>query len=238
MTPLKVLFMRLNHQRKYRLLVTISVLFTTLIIIFGLFFRQFIYWQTSDMLLEESNRYFSQINEELTLDYLSTRKVVSQTVHILSRTAISTADTLEKRLQAVPVFQAALKEEPILSGLQVGYETGDFFIVRPLNNGYMREQFSAPPNAAFVVDNISRGEGGQRYLQRIWFTDSLTEIGRATPKVTKYDPRGRPWYKAALATDQEASTAPYLFHFVPFRGGILSFSVGMNHLQQCFFSTT
>ncbi len=42
-----------KSPRQFRLLITISVLFTILIVTFGLFFRQLIYWQTSEMLLEE-----------------------------------------------------------------------------------------------------------------------------------------------------------------------------------------
>jgi HD-GYP domain-containing protein (c-di-GMP phosphodiesterase class II) len=206
--------MRQKKPHHFRLLVTISVLFTALIIVFGLFFRQFIYWQTSKILLEESDRYFSQINEELTLDFLATRKAVSQTVHILSRTEITSAVTLDERLRFVPMFHAALQEEPHLSGLQVGYGSGDFFIVRPINNDYMRKQFSAPAMAGIVVDNITSGADNKRYLQRLWYTDSLVEIDRSAPIAADYDPRIRPWYKAALTTSQEIGTAPYLFRFV------------------------
>jgi hypothetical protein len=139
--------MRQRNHRHFRLLVIISVLFTALIIVFCLFFRQFIYWQTSNLLLEESDRCFSQIKDELTLDFQAPRRAVSQTVHILSRTEITSAATLDERLRFVPIFQAALQEEPTISGLQVGYESGDYFIVRLINDVYMRIQWSIPPMA-------------------------------------------------------------------------------------------
>ena len=72
--------------RRYRILVTISGLFITLVVLFGLFFRQFIFWQTSELLLEESKRLFGQVNRELSLSYLATRRTISQTVNILGAT--------------------------------------------------------------------------------------------------------------------------------------------------------
>ena len=61
--------MQRKKPRKFRLLVTISVLFTVLIIFYGLFFRQFIFWQTSNLLLDGSDRYFAQVSRELILEY-------------------------------------------------------------------------------------------------------------------------------------------------------------------------
>lgn len=85
-------------SRGFRIVITISVLFITLMVIFGLFFRKFIYWQTSTILLDESKRLFGQINKELSLNYLSTRKTIAQTIHMLGATSIDSAATLEERL--------------------------------------------------------------------------------------------------------------------------------------------
>lgn len=217
-----------KNPRRYRILITISVLFITLVVLFGLFFRQFIFWQTSSMLLEESKRLFAQVNKELSLNYLATRKTISQTVHILGATPIASATTLEERLSFLPLLQAALVQEPYLSGLQVGYDTGDYFIVRPLANEYMRTQFHAPPGADLVVDNIVRNSGQKPQLQRLWFTEKLVEIDRSPPEEIDYDPRLRPWYIAALASEQEIETPPYLFHFVRQMGVTIAYMPSAN----------
>ena len=200
--------------RRYRILITISVLFTTFVVLFGLFFLEFIYWQTSNLLLEESKRLFEQINKELSLNYQATRKTISHTVHLLGSTSIRSATKLEERLSFLPVLQAALVQEPNLTGLQIGYSTGDYFIVRPLANEYMRKQFSAPFNASFVVDNITTKGGSKPQLQRLWLTDKLVEIGISEPENVDYDPRLRPWYIDAIGSDKEIVTEPYLFYFV------------------------
>ncbi len=229
--------------RRYRILVTISALFITLVVLFGLFFRQFIFWQTSELLLEESKRLFGQVNRELSLSYLATRRTISQAVHMLGATEISRAATLEDRLAYLPLLQAALLQEPQLTGLQVGYDTGEYFIVRPLVNEQMRKQFHAPDTADLVVDNISTNPGSKPRLQRLWFTSKLDEIGRSTAQPTDYDPRLRPWYIEAIGSESEIVTDPYLFHFVrqmgltiafmpPAGGAVIAGDVTLYHLSQ------
>jgi len=192
----------------------ISVLFISLVVLFGLFFRQFIYWQTSNLLIEESKKIFGRINSELAQSYLTTSKTIGQAVHMLAATGLPSANTLEERLTFLPILQAALTQEPNLTGLEVGYATGDYFIVRPLIDEHMREQFGAPEAAALVVDNIVRPPGGKPLMQRIWYTETLGEIERTEPEQSDYDPRLRPWYIEAINADKAITTAPYLFHFV------------------------
>ncbi|MFW2368735.1 MAG: HD domain-containing phosphohydrolase, partial [Desulforhopalus sp.] len=203
-----------KNGQQYKFRIVISVLFTVLVVIFGVFFGQFIFWRTSNMLLEESKQYFSQVHDELSLDFAGTRKTVAQTVRILSKTPIVSATSLEERLESLPLFQASLTGLPNLTTLQVGYDSGDYFIVRELNSEVIRDQFGAPPEASLVVDNISRKPDGKRYLQRIWFTPSLQELKRGIPETTEYDPRVRPWFTAAIGAGRDIRTAPYLFHFM------------------------
>ncbi len=229
--------------QQYRFRIIISVLFTLLIVIFGLFFGRFIFWRTSTMLLEESKRYFTQIHSELSLDFGSTRKTVAQTVRLIGKTPIATATTLEQRLESLPLLQAALAAEPNLAALEIGYNNGDFFIVRVLGSELMREQFSAPPGAGLVVDNISRAGDGLRYLERFWYGPALQMLGRAVPEKTDYDPRIRPWYTAAVSADDSIRTAPYLFYFmkqmgltiarkVEGTGSVVAGDVTLYHLSQ------
>ncbi|SHO46760.1 HD domain-containing phosphohydrolase [Desulfopila aestuarii] len=201
----------------------ISVLFISLVVLFGLFFRQFIYWQTSNLLIEESKRIFSRINRELAQSYLTTRKTIGQAVHMLAATDLPNASTLEERLSFLPILQAALTQEPNLTDLEVGYATGDYFIVRPLIDDHMRRQFNAPEEATLVVDNIVRPPYGKPQMQRIWMNDKLSEIASTEPEPTDYDPRLRPWYIEAINSDKAITTAPYLFHFVRQMGVTIAF---------------
>lgn len=157
-----------------------------------------------------------------------THQTISQIVHILASTSLSTAATLEERFSFLPVLQTSLVQEPKLVDLQIGYSTGDYFIVRTLGNGSMRKQFSAPPGADLVVDNITRSFDGTSLLQRFWFSEELVEISRSIPKTTNYDPRLRPWYIEAIASEKEIVTKPYLFHFIRQMGLTIAFMPQMN----------
>lgn len=215
--------MRNAHPRRFKILITISVLFTGLIIVFGFTFRQLVFHQTSKMLIDTSVQYFEQVHNELKLNYAVVKTTVSQSLHIIGNDGIGAADTLEERLSFVPPIAAALRQEQKLSAFQVGYDSGDYFIVRPINNDYMRKQFSAPESAIIVVDNIGEGEDGRRILTRLWFDGDLQQIGPAVIKPNAYDPRFRPWYKAAMTQNGETSSAPYLFHFI----GQMGSTIGM-----------
>jgi len=213
-------------HRRFRILFTITVLFTALIVVFGLVFRQFIYWQTSKMLHEGSSRYFAQIGKELSLEYLGVYKAVSQAARIVGNSGIAESKDLPDRLRHVPAILAAIKGEPLLSGLQVGYSDGDYFIVRSMNNNFLRSHFQAPENAAFVVDNLVRNGNGPGIMERIWLNSDYAEIARNPPVKNDYDPRGRPWYLLAIANPGKAiATPPYLFHFQRQMGVTIGYKV-------------
>lgn len=206
--------MKMKSIPHFRILITITVLFTLLITTFGTVLAVYVYEKSSTLLLKISEQYFDQIRQELTMDYKSMRKTVAQTVRIIAHTEIVNARNLEERLRFVPLIYSALEKEQKLTALQFGYDNGDYFIVRSLNNEYMAERFESPDQAAVVVDNITTSPDGLRYRSRFWFTDSMVRIGKDNTVMVTYDPRVRPWYKAALASDSVTDTAPYLFHFI------------------------
>lgn len=148
------------------------------------------------------------------MDYMSMHRAVSQSVRIVAHTDIVNAESLDERLQFVPLIYSAIKEEQQLTALQFGYDNGDYFIVRSLDNEYMSKRFNAPDQAVIVVDNITKSENGVRTRSRFWYTDSMVRIGKKDEVADQYDPRVRPWYTAALASRSVTDTAPYLFHFI------------------------
>lgn len=203
--------------------IVIAAFFTTLIIIFGSILGWYNYKETAELLLDASQEVFNQVNKELSLDYIGTYKPVATAVLIISNTDLVEAETLDERLLYLPMLQATLQEAPHLSGLEVGYPNGDYFIVRPLNFEYMRTRFHAPDMAALVVDNVHTATDGVRYQQRFWYNQSLQELQRTVLEKTAYDPRVRPWYTIARDDKKVHSTDPYLFHFIDQVGFTISY---------------
>ncbi|MFV0436866.1 MAG: HD domain-containing phosphohydrolase [Desulfopila sp.] len=199
---------------QYRILAMISVVFTALAVVFGLFFQQFIYWQTANLLFNESKRIFAQVNQELSQSYRATSDIIGQTVQMVAATGICTATTREQRLAYLPVMKVALDREPSLTSLEIGYANGDFFLIRSVVNEYMRSQFHAPAKARYMVDSIARLSPTSTTMERIWLDHDLTLLQESVPQTTSYDPRLRPWYIEAINSDREIVTEPYPFHFV------------------------
>jgi HD-GYP domain-containing protein (c-di-GMP phosphodiesterase class II) len=197
---------------RYPLHITISALFITLIVVLGVVLSWQNYRKTSSIILSSAEQVFDQITRELVSDFNGTYHPVAGALRLLSLAPVTTAGTLQARLESVATFTVALANEPSVSGIQVGYGNGDFFIVRPLRTDEMRRHFAAPEAAAFVADHVDTAPDGGRRLVRLFFDAQSGEILRKPAESTSYDPRTRPWYTAASA--RAAATRPYLFYFL------------------------
>ncbi len=209
---LKTLLTRLGRHPLHAHIATIFVL---LIAGVGGVLGWFNYHQNTRVILSASNRVFDQISRELLLDFQGAYRPVVTTVNLLSIEArVGQAGDLDERLALLPVFCEALATQPHVSALQVGYANGDFFIVRPLNDPYMRQRFEAPEGATLVADHIAADERGERVQTRLYFDIDLNRLADRSMGATSYDPRIRPWYQVAAASDREAATKPYLYYFI------------------------
>ena len=235
--------MKAKNKSRYSLHITISSLFVSLIVVFGIVISWQNYKKTSEIIISAGNQVFDQINTELLLDLKGTSDSVTQAVDILALSPINHARSLPERIQSLPILSAALRNEPQMSAIQVGYSNGDYFIVRPVNSEFVRDKFSAPLQSAFIVDHIDTNDQGSRQLLRLFFSRELVEISRDQPVATQYDPRERPWYKLAQENTQPMATKPYLFYFfhkvgstftveTPQKGVVLAADILLDQLSQ------
>ncbi|RLA02114.1 MAG: hypothetical protein DRQ45_05095, partial [Gammaproteobacteria bacterium] len=224
----KLLIMMNNHAKitRYPLHLTISALFITLIIILGVVLSWQNYSKTSDIIRSSADKMYDQVATELLLDIKATYRPVGDTLGLLALTPIARAVSLAERLDAIDMLREVLRSGPAVTGIQVGYPDGDFFILRPLRDSASREQFAAPADSVFVADHVESDAGGQRQLTRIFFSGDLQEMARNKPEITVYDPRLRDWYSQALAATDLVLTRPYLFYFARKVGITLARRVG------------
>ncbi|HOH28121.1 MAG TPA: cache domain-containing protein [Candidatus Hydrogenedentes bacterium] len=193
----------------------IAVIFIFLTTGVGAILGWFNYHQNTRVILSSAERVFDQISRELLLDFKSAYGPVVSTVNLLSlEERVSRASTREERLALLPVFSGALSTQPHVSALQVGYDNGDYFIVRPMNSPYMRQRFEAPEKAALVADHIAMNARQEREQTRFYFDNKLQLLSERSMGLSTYDPRVRPWYTVTLDTDREAATKPYLYFFI------------------------
>jgi HD-GYP domain-containing protein (c-di-GMP phosphodiesterase class II) len=192
--------------------ITISTLFIGLIVLLGAVLTYQSYTKSSQIILSSAAGLHERISEEIQLEFKATYRPVVGSMQLLALSPIIQAGTRDERMQSLPLLTAALSEVEAISGIQLGYANGDYFIVRPLRSEHMKKQFAAPAKAHFVADHIETTPSSERQLSRVFFDAELNLVQEDVPVPTGYDPRERPWYIEAQASP--VATQPYLFHFI------------------------
>ncbi|OOV88325.1 HD domain-containing phosphohydrolase [Oceanospirillum linum] len=135
-------------------------------------------------------------------------------LQILSYDPLLTAKTLEARQQRLPVLFETLDSNDVLSAIYAGYSTGEFFLLRKLNNQVMLRKFDAPENTAFLLQTLSlRPDGIGQGMKKIWFFYDKNQnlLSKINKPDYEYDPRTRDWFNRALESEDQILTSPYLF---------------------------
>jgi HD-GYP domain-containing protein (c-di-GMP phosphodiesterase class II) len=135
---------------------------------------------------------------------------VETTVTWASVAPLAAAGSLHDRMLSLPTLAEVLKRRPQIAAVYVGYDTGDFFLVRALRDEASRKEFGAPGDAAFLVQSIERQRGVPRSRFAL-FDATLHHISDVSRPGYRYDPRERPWYVQGKRTRDAIITAPYVF---------------------------
>ncbi len=136
------------------------------------------------------------------------RQRVQPLLAALSKGPLLKAESEEERLKFLPVLASLLTDHLIMNRIFVGYENGDFFAVSQISSEEVRKALGAPPGSVFEVVSIIRGQSGDKG-DTIFYDRDLRVTGRGDNGfLLNFDPRGRIWYKAAMAADDYAETAP------------------------------
>ncbi len=199
-------------NRDYPLHIHISTLFLVVIVIIGGLIGSISYKLSSDTLTAAADDLARRISHETGNDLVNLIKPAEMATSLLRHDEITKAGTYEERRRRLHVITGALAKSPAVVSIYIGYRTGDFFLVRRIENERDRERFSAPAATAFVVQSIERNAKPPR--GRFIFMDSdLKMIGEddRPAYVHSFDPRTRDWYREAVESGKLIRTAPYVF---------------------------
>jgi HD-GYP domain-containing protein (c-di-GMP phosphodiesterase class II) len=202
---------------KISLRLWISVLFISVVLMVSATLTWQNYHRSSSMILTAAGKSIDQINKRLREEFEQLNQSTRQVLYFLSLSSLPTAQSFEQRLTMLPMLEIALQSNPHIAALQVGYDNGDYFIVRPCQSERIKQQFTAPEACAMIVDNVHNGE-----IYRLFYAENRQLISREEVKNTAYDPRLRPWYKEGLANDGAYMTEAYFFYFIRQVGVTLS----------------
>ncbi|MBU1329390.1 MAG: hypothetical protein KJ884_05550 [Gammaproteobacteria bacterium] len=198
------------RDRRFPLHVHISVLFTLLLLVTGVVLGLFNYRQTTQIIFSSSATLFERIRHDVEKDLELTYQPIRHLLSILALHESTQGSDLEQRLKMLPPMVQALRDNPRLASLYLGYENGDFFMVRPLRSEMLKARFDAPNQAAYQVWSIERSAASldANYL---FYDGSLNLISRRQRLNEDYDPRSRDWYRLARGDGGQITTAPYVF---------------------------
>ena len=199
-------------QRRYPLHVHISTLFLILILLIGGIIGGLGYKISQGILETGASELSERIGRETVREFASILSPAEMATRLMSLSNITEARTLEARIERISLMRQALNSASEVTGFYVGYENGDFFLMRRVWSDADRTVFNAPPNTAYIVQSIERDSA--RTASHFLFFDEALKLLRREERpeyAATYDPRSRDWYKAAIATPGQIKTPPYLF---------------------------
>jgi adenylate cyclase len=132
-------------------------------------------------------------------------------------TAISATSVLQPMLSAPPAELNAKREfmlkvlqsSPTIDGLYLGYPDGSFIqTVNMDDNPAWAERLSAPQNASLAMRTVVRQSTGVLAFW-VFFDANGSPIDQRRIEDSAYDPRRRPWYRAARSEAGPVSVGPY-----------------------------
>lgn len=169
-------------------------------------------WQAARSALfssaQETSIYMGRVIDEKAQGLLTSATL---TLDHLARDPVVTATTLDQRLHRLAAFADTLQQIPFLTSAYVGYDNGEFLLLRPLRTPASRRAFSPPDDAAFLVQSITLDPQGQAVSEWRFYTTALQLVETRPQRLAGFDPRSRPWYRDAWTTPGRHLTLPYVF---------------------------
>jgi len=202
----------MTNSKKYSLRLTLTSLFTILMLSVGGVIGILNYTQVTKLLLSAADNIYDKVATEFVLNFQKTYSPVKNSIKLLSHSEISNSTTFEQRLGYIGIITEAMNTESTITAMQFGFENGDYFIVRKINTDDLKINFNAPDDASFVVDNTDVDKDAAILLSRVFLNEDLTIIKRVKDVITQYDPRTRPWFKQASI--EPHAIDPYYFFFM------------------------
>ncbi|WP_162375591.1 HD domain-containing phosphohydrolase [Ancylobacter sp. TS-1] len=99
---------------------------------------------------------------------------------------------------------------PYTSAIYVGYDNGDFLLLRHLTSAEARRTLEAGEDAAYFAQMIRQGPNGPE-VSLNFLDGALRLVGTLDRPDFTYDPRQRGWYNDAMNDPGTVLTAPYRF---------------------------
>ena len=199
-------------KKRFSLHFHISTLFLLVMVLVGSSIGLLAYNTISNILLKNASSQSEAIAFQVSSNLLALLEPPEIAVKLLANSAITDATTLSERIKRLGLLRQVLVEKNEIAAVYIGYETGDFFLLRPIRSEVERNKYNAPPETHFMIQSIEHQGStlGGSYL----FLDStlrVLKVDQQADYAKKYFPKQRPWYQSAVKYSGTVITPPYLF---------------------------
>ncbi len=141
----------------------------------------------------------------------STILPATTTLQLMQFSRLTMAKNLEERLASLPVLATSLESTPLSNAVYVGYDTGEFILLRKFYENYALLDAPAPPGTHYILQSVTIGKDGERIAQLSLYDSSLKLLRQRILDNYTFDPRVRPWYQNAMSSGSISVTPPYIF---------------------------
>lgn len=198
--------------RQFPLRIHIATLFIGLILLLGATVVWNSFTRTTQLILRAADERFERVADQTARQLAMLITPAATTVDLLAWQRLAADRTLMARLDSLGYLSETLAQSAHLSALYIGYDNGDFFLLRSLPpNSPIRDSLAVPNSARYLVQSVERNEATTVSGTFLYFDADLNLLRRDDRPDYTFDPRTRPWYQAAQGQTDRIRTNPYLF---------------------------
>lgn len=190
----------------------IIILFMAAILCLAGVLAWFNYARNSAAALEMAGDIMQQVAEKVELKtrlLVQPLRLLSDHAHLLPGASATAGEDFRQPL--LPLYLDVMSANPQVYSVYTGFADGDFFqVISLVTRPEVAALLGAPPDTRFALRRISHAGGARTEAWR-----HLDHAGRplatTSGQPAEYDPRSRPWYKAALDANGPVTTDLYVF---------------------------
>jgi adenylate cyclase len=199
-------------KKRLPLAIHVSSLFLLVITLVMTAIGSLSYITIRDILRQNAQDKSNEITQQIVSSVQSVISPAEIIVSIVANSSLAEAGSLSERMKKAGLLKRVLLDNDNLTAVYIGYEQGDFFLLRRMNSEVEKMKYHAPEETQFMAQSIELQKGN--LIGSYIFLDRNLQILEVEPKLDyprNYIPRQRPWYQEALKSGSTIITDPYVF---------------------------
>jgi len=150
---------RIKKKFRYSLHVHLSTAFILLIVLVGLSVGGIAFYQSQNIINKLTSETIARIAEEAVLNTSRLFSPAEAVVNLLVAQDVVEAQNREQRLENIDLLIQALDESANIISIYIGYDDGDFILLRRQpNDPAQKIHFDAPPDTVYIAQSVDRDE--------------------------------------------------------------------------------